>query len=339
MPIIWTSESGPAHGPYAEAWFDERVQIHRVRLTEEGKEKVADYLCRYPHPIALLISMWPTTYRAARAARLSNEEIDSLCLEGVVQAFTRYDPTRGAAIGTAILWGIRATVGNAIRHARRRLSHFTLGQKSIGNGAERYADKRNEYERMSTAGTAANGRSQQLLGEGEITNDEHIEEVTHYLSITDLTDKERDVLVRRFGLGDGPPLSGAALGLAMRLSAERVRQLQENAIRKIRKTLRLDVDWAATARLRIMAYLASLRCHTSDNAETSQSEARAAASKTEICKRTSIPMWQLREVMRRLIRDGLVIRERKSISRNRWCIVFRITTQPDRSMSESSGNS
>jgi hypothetical protein len=46
MPLLWARESGPVHGPYAEAWFDELEQVHRVRLTAEGRAKVADYLSR-----------------------------------------------------------------------------------------------------------------------------------------------------------------------------------------------------------------------------------------------------------------------------------------------------
>ena len=130
MRLLWARESGPVHGPYAEAWFDELEQVHRVRLTAEGRAKVADYLSRYPHPIALLISTWPAAYRAARAARLSDEEIDSICLEGVALAFARYDPTRGASIGTAVVWGIRASIGNAVRHAKRALRSGELRVES-----------------------------------------------------------------------------------------------------------------------------------------------------------------------------------------------------------------
>src|SRR5579871_3751832 len=46
-------------GLYGEAWFDEERQSRRLRLTSEGRGKVAEYLTRYPHPVALLISMWP----------------------------------------------------------------------------------------------------------------------------------------------------------------------------------------------------------------------------------------------------------------------------------------
>ncbi|HEV3439945.1 MAG TPA: sigma-70 family RNA polymerase sigma factor [Gemmata sp.] len=306
MPLLWARESGPVHGPYAEAWFDEFEQVHRVRLTAEGRAKVADYLSRYPHPIALLISTWPAAYRAARAARLSDEEIDSLCLEGVALAFARYDPTRGASIGTAVVWGIRASIGNAVRHARRASVLLALSPSSLVIREESGARRLNVFTNY----------------EGRGTEDE--QEVTHYLALPNLSDKERTVLTLRFGLANDPPLTSAAIALVMGLSTERVRQLQENAIRKIRKALGLDVDWFAAARSRITAYLSSFHSHTTDNIKDSRSTMRNGATKADICNRTGVPMWQLREVMSRLLQDGLVIRERKPISRARWCIVYRI---------------
>jgi RNA polymerase sigma factor (sigma-70 family) len=304
MPLLWARESGPVHGPYAEAWFDEFEQVHRVRLTTEGRAKVADYLSRYPHPIALLISMWPAAYRAARAARLSDEEIDSLCLEGVALAFARYDPTRGASIGTAIVWGIRASVGNAVRHTKRASLLLALSPSSLVIREESRARCLNVFTN----------------DEGRGTEDEAI----HYLALANLSDKERTVLTLRFGLADDPPLTSVAIGLAMGLSTERVRQLQEKAIRKIRRALGLDVDWFVTARSRIIAFLSSFHYSMLNNTQLSQSISRNGVTKADICNRTGVPMWQIREVMSRLLQDGLVIRERKSISRARWCIVYRI---------------
>lgn len=307
MPLQWARQSGPAHGPYAEAWFDESDQVHRIRLTAEGRRKVADYLSQYPNPIALLISAWPAAYRAARIARLSDEEINSLCLEGVAMAFARYDPTRGASIGTAIVWGIRATIGNAVRHARRALSLLLVPSPSALVVREK---------------NGAKGFNVFTDDEGRRTEDE--QEVAHCLGLANLSSKESSVLTLRFGLSGNPPLTNMAVALAMGLSTERVRQLQEKAIRKIRRALGLDLDWYAIAFARVTAYLSSFHSSIANNTHSFRSPMRNGATKADICKRTDIPMWQLREVLARLLHDGLVIRERQRISRARWCIVYRI---------------
>jgi RNA polymerase sigma factor (sigma-70 family) len=313
-------ERGPVHGPYAEAWYDEKERVHRVRLTANGSAAVADYLSRFPHPIALLISIWPSTYRAARAAKLSEEEIDALCLEGVALAFVRYDPKRGASIGTAITWSIRASVGNAVRRARKESLHCEYNSTSFESRTDRYLDYSDD-DAVSAKGIIAAKSSSTM-------EDELNEEIAHYLALANLTSKERYILTLRFGLSKGTPLSAAEIGFAMGLSTERVRQLREKAIRKIRKAVGLDIDWHITARTRIMAYLSSL-----PNEDASQVRSRAAASKAEICKRARVTTWQFREVMPRLLQDGLVKRERVEVSRERWGIIFRVR-ESNQSMGE-----
>ncbi len=305
---------GPVHGPYAETWYDQADQVYRVRLTEDGKARVGDYLLRYPNPIALLISLWPATYRAARAAHFSEEEINALCLEGVAMAFVRYDPTRGAAIGTAIAWSIRAAVGTALRQASRATSHIESGQIPLASQVE----------------NGAECRGQEVLGNvcSPTMESEHAEDLHHYLALVNLSANERYVLMLRFGLANGLPLSNAAVGWAMGLSAERIRQLLDRAIRKIRAGIGLDIDWMTVARSRILTYLSSLPLSSSKERAKSGTRTRAGASKAEICKGSKVPKWQFREVMARLLRDGLVRRERVAVSRERWRIEYCVRSNP-----------
>lgn len=315
MAIPGVRVSGPVHGPYAEAWFDEEEQVHRVRLTDDGKARVAEYLDRYPCPIALLISMWPSMYRAARAAWFSEEEINAFCLEGVAMAFVRYDPKRGASIATAVTWSIRASLGNAVRRARRASFHSAHYPEYLGNRAERNSNSSDGEKQTLTDGIAAPGCSR-------MNEHDYADELSEYLSIANLTEKERYVLMLRYGLAGRPPLSIAAISFAMGFSAERIRQLQEKAVRKIRKANGLDIDWFVATRSRILTYLASLT--SSEKTNGFQSVAHSAASKADICKRAKLTAWQFREVMHKLLRDGVVVRERVSLSRERWGIVFRL---------------
>jgi len=53
--------------------------------------------------------------------------------------------------------------------------------------------------------------------------------------LTMLSDKERDVIKLRFGLGGGEPRILEDVGQLMSVTRERVRQIQEKALKKIRK--------------------------------------------------------------------------------------------------------
>ena len=340
MPILWARASGPVHGPYAEAWFDEIDLVHRVRLTAEGRRKVADYLNRYPQPINLLISSWPGLFRAARAAKLTSEEINALCLEGVAQAFVRFDPRRGAAIGTAIAWGVRASVGEAVKRARRAASLHSAASMSLDNRATALGVNASaRIETLTTAAIAARGL-QPTANDERTVQAEQIEEVNHHLTRSNLTKNERSVLVFHFGLAGTIPRENAAIAQSLGISVERVRQIHEKAIRKIRTAIGLDVDWAYAARSRILAYLAKVEFRWIRNSEfgaastgaaTSSSLARRTTTKSEICKRADVPLWQLRAVLPRLLKEGLVCRERKLVSHERWSLVFRICTGGERS--------
>ena len=56
--------------------------------------------------------------------------------------------------------------------------------------------------------------------------------------LSQLDEKERVIIERRFGLGDREPQTLAEIGAEMHLSRERIRQIEERALGKLRRSQR-----------------------------------------------------------------------------------------------------
>ncbi len=56
--------------------------------------------------------------------------------------------------------------------------------------------------------------------------------------LTTLTERERNVLIQRFGLLDGKPKTLEEVGLAFNVTRERIRQIEAKALRKMRHPTR-----------------------------------------------------------------------------------------------------
>ena len=62
--------------------------------------------------------------------------------------------------------------------------------------------------------------------------------------LDDLPPKEREILVDRFGLGSGTPMTLESIGQRMGVTRERVRQIEMSALQKLRRRLEArGVDW------------------------------------------------------------------------------------------------
>ena len=62
--------------------------------------------------------------------------------------------------------------------------------------------------------------------------------------LDDLPPKEREILVDRFGLGSGTPMTLESIGQRMGVTRERVRQIEMSALQKLRRRLEArGVEW------------------------------------------------------------------------------------------------
>jgi RNA polymerase primary sigma factor len=193
---------------------------------------------------------------------------------GLIEAASRFDPDRGVRFITYASWWIRQAILAAIAHhgqvfslppkLKHELYRFEtkvanltqeLGHRPTVEEISQGLDMKEEDVRGMLEGTPTEVslsapvgedqdiRLEDLIGDNSLTRvDDALiaqsfqEQLAGLLG--QLDEKERLIIDRRFGLGDKEPQTLAEIGADLHLSRERIRQLEERALNKLRRSRR-----------------------------------------------------------------------------------------------------
>lgn len=195
---------------------------------------------------------------------------------GLIKAAKRFDETKGFKFISYAVWWIRQSILQAIAE-QSRIVRLPLNQVgSLSKISKAFSKLEQEYERepspeeladilettvdkisdtLSNSGRHVSMDAPFVQGEENTLLDvlDNKEPMTDSMlideslaeeikrSLSSLTEREREIIVLFFGLGAGSPFSLEEIGEKFNLTRERVRQIKDKALQRLRHTSRSKI--------------------------------------------------------------------------------------------------
>lgn len=248
--------------------FDSREELHYATLAKQGDFEARQKMIE--HNLRLVVSI-AKHYINRGVALLDMIEEGNL---GLMHAIDKFEPERGFRFSTYATWWIRQSIERAIMNQARtirlpvhmvrelnqilRAKYHLEAQQRDGRDAnlediallvERPVDEVQDILALSEHATSLDtpldndpqsSLMDMLPGDADDAPDVRAEHHEMTLLVRDwlskLSDKQRLVIVRRFGLDNDDPATLETLADEMGITRERVRQIQQEALLKLKRS-------------------------------------------------------------------------------------------------------